>query len=191
MGVAIALELIRRGATVDLVCGPGVLVDSHTKGLAVHPVITASQMHHECMRRFPDAQLTIMAAAVADYTISNPSSTKIKKSSEDDPGMQIKLTPTVDILAEMGKARQPGQTLIGFALETHRELENAIDKLKRKNLDLIVLNSLQNAGAGFEYDTNQVTLIGKDGVPHEFPLKNKKEVAVDLINHILEKNILK
>jgi phosphopantothenoylcysteine decarboxylase/phosphopantothenate--cysteine ligase len=101
--------------------------------------------------------------------------------------MQLELTPTVDILAELGVSRKEGQTLVGFALETNNELENAIDKLKRKNLDVIVLNSLQNEGAGFEYDTNQVTLISKDEIPHVYPLKNKKEVAIDLIDFIIEK----
>lgn len=191
MGVAIAKELIARGATVDLVCGPGVQVDPHTKGLTIHRVESAQQMHHQCMRLFPDSKMTIMAAAVADYTIKEPLSSKFKKNNSNGSELQIKLTPTVDILAEMGASRKAGQTLIGFALESHHELEYAIEKLRRKNLDLIVLNSLQNEGAGFEYETNQVTFIGTDELPYAFPLKNKKEVAQDLVNHILEKNILK
>jgi phosphopantothenoylcysteine decarboxylase/phosphopantothenate--cysteine ligase len=185
--VAVAIELIKRGASVDLVCGPGVQVDTHIKRLKVHRIQTANEMHQVCLELFPNAKVIIMAAAVADFTPANPASTKIKKKQTGTKGMQLELTPTVDILAELGVSRKEGQTLVGFALETNNELENAIDKLKRKNLDVIVLNSLQNEGAGFEYDTNQVTLISKDEIPHVYPLKNKKEVAIDLIDFIIEK----
>jgi len=187
MGVAVAIELIKRGASVDLVCGPGVQVDSHIKKLKVHRIQTAKEMHQACLELFSNAKLIVMAAAVADFTPANPSNIKIKKTQSSTNGMQLELAPTVDILAELGVSRKEEQTLVGFALETNNELENAIDKLKRKNLDVIVLNSLQNEGAGFEYDTNQVTLIGKDEIPHVYPLKNKKEVAIDLIDFIIEK----
>jgi phosphopantothenoylcysteine decarboxylase/phosphopantothenate--cysteine ligase len=139
-------------------------------------------MAKACLEAFPECELTIMAAAVADYTIENPASQKIKKTGD---GLSLQLTKTMDILAEMGKMKRPGQFLTGFALETENESFNALEKLQHKNLDLIVLNSLNDKGAGFGTDTNKVTLIFRDGKQLSLPLASKAEVARQIFNAIL------
>jgi phosphopantothenoylcysteine decarboxylase/phosphopantothenate--cysteine ligase len=140
-------------------------------------------MYNACELHFPKAEITIMAAAVADYTSETISSEKMKKKDDD---LVIKLKKTRDILAYLGANKKANQILVGFALETNNELEHAKDKLKRKNLDLIVLNSLRNSGAGFAGDTNQITIIDKHNNVEDFPLKSKAEVATDIIERIIE-----
>lgn len=183
MGVAIANELQARGCRVDLVCGPGVKVPVHHQ-IIVHPVIDAAQMHEACMQLFPGSDITVMAAAVADFTPAKPVAHKIKKQSDPDALSLVEFMPTMDILAAMGNSKKEGQTLVGFALETDQALEHAQLKLQSKNLDLIVLNSLRDDGAGFEVETNKVTLLNKNGEQIELPLKPKKEVAIDIVNHL-------
>jgi phosphopantothenoylcysteine decarboxylase/phosphopantothenate--cysteine ligase len=131
---------------------------------------------------FGDAEIVIMAAAVADYTPANPLPKKMKKKVAD---LSLELKPTVDILKSLGSRKTKSQILIGFALETNNEEKNAFAKLKNKNLDLIVLNSLQDEGAGFGYNTNKVSFIDKTGKIEQFPLKSKKEVAADLLQKTL------
>jgi phosphopantothenoylcysteine decarboxylase/phosphopantothenate--cysteine ligase len=181
MGFELAREASNLGAKVILVTGPVDLDLSHAN-VEVIRVKTASQMAKACLEAFPECELTIMAAAVADYTIENPASQKIKKTGD---GLSLQLTKTMDILAEMGKMKRPGQFLTGFALETENESFNALEKLQHKNLDLIVLNSLNDKGAGFGTDTNKVTLIFRDGKQLSLPLASKAEVARQIFNAIL------
>jgi phosphopantothenoylcysteine decarboxylase/phosphopantothenate--cysteine ligase len=141
-------------------------------------------MAENCFNAFPKTDLTIMAAAVADYTPENPASQKIKKK---DAKLSLQLTKTTDILAELGKRKQPEQFLTGFALETENERVNALQKLKNKNLDLIVLNSLNDAGSGFGTHTNKVTLIFNDGEHKNLPLQSKARVAGQIFDAILMK----
>ncbi len=181
MGVAIAEDLASRGAMVTLIAGPGVKLPV-LKNLTTISVTTADQMHKACMQYFPDSKVTIMAAAVADYKATVESSSKIKKTGDD---LSISLQPTKDILAGMGAVKKAGQLLVGFALETDNELENAKEKLKRKNLDLVILNSMKDIGAGFEQDTNKITIIEKNNEVTVFDLKSKKEVASDITEKII------
>ncbi len=181
MGTAIALELARNGADVHLILGP-VPSDVSHPGITVVKVNTAEEMHAACMKLFPDSRLAVMSAAVADFTPSHPAKEKIKKGKEEVS--EIHLVPTKDVLAEMGKMKKSGQILVGFALETNDPLENAKKKLQNKNLDFIVLNSMQDQGAGFGYDTNKVTILSKDGNVKPYPLKSKREVASDIVNEI-------
>lgn len=181
MGSAIARECARRGAKVVMVSGPSATVPSDPD-IEVIRVTSARQMYAEAMRIFaePDTDSAILAAAVADYAPEQMHSTKIKR--EKTGPMEIKLVPNPDIAAALGNARRDGQVLVGFALETDNAEANAADKLRRKNLDWIVLNSMANPKAGFGVDTNQVTIIGADGFKREFPVKSKDEVARDIID---------
>jgi phosphopantothenoylcysteine decarboxylase/phosphopantothenate--cysteine ligase len=138
-------------------------------------------MHENCMKHFDDADIIIMAAAVADYTPEKVAGEKIKKG---DGEMLIKLKPTIDILAEMGSKKKKGQFLVGFALETENTLANAEKKLKKKNLDLIIANSASERGAGFGVQTNKVSMITRDLAVHEYELKLKFDVAVDIADMI-------
>lgn len=180
MGYAIATELADRGAEVILVSGPVAIELEHTRVKVVR-VNSAGEMHSECLKWFQQCNGCIMTAAVADYTPSATPGKKIKRSSGN---ITIELKPTVDILGEMGKNKKKGQLLAGFALETDNEKENAIKKLHNKNLDFIVLNSLNEEGAGFHTDTNKVSIINPDGSAVDFALKNKPEVAADIVNHL-------
>ena len=146
-------------------------------------MISAEDMYKAAHEYFNDVDIAIFAAAVADYAPVNVADQKIKKK---DTSLQIDLKPTKDILASVGKIKKD-QFLVGFALETNDELENAKGKLKRKNLDLIVLNSLQDKGAGFKLDTNKITLIDKDEKITSFDVKSKKEVAADIFKEITKK----
>ena len=186
MGVAIANELHARGCKVDLVCGPGVTEPIH-HGIAIHNVVTASQMHATCMELFPKADLSIMAAAVADYAPSNPVSHKIKKEAGREALTSVDFIPTKDILAEMGSHKKTNQFLVGFALESDNEVTNATQKLQNKNLDLIILNSLRDEGAGFGTDTNKVTLISQSDEILPLPLQSKKSVANEVVSFITTK----
>jgi len=182
MGSCIAESLARQGAKVLFITGPA-------KFLPIHPNIemvsvgTAEEMYIAALNRFPSADIAIMAAAVADYTPQSVSSSKIKRESEE---VSVKLTSTRDIAASLGKLKRNNQYLVGFALETDKEFENAVKKLKAKNLDLIVLNSLNDEGAGFGYDTNKVTIINKNSKSLSIELKSKTEVANDIVDFVAE-----
>ncbi len=180
MGYAIATELADRGAEVILVSGPVAMEMEHTR-VKVVKVSSAGEMHSECLKWFPQCNACIMTAAVADYIPSVSSEKKLKRGSGS---FTIEMKPTADILGDMGKNKKKGQVLVGFALETDNEKENAVKKLHNKNLDFIVLNSLNEEGAGFHADTNKVSIINPDGSAVDFALKSKPEVAVDIVNHL-------
>jgi len=185
MGFALAEAFANLGANVILVTGPVQLK-------AIHPliqqinVVTALQMYEKCISFFKTSDYTIMAAAVSDFTILQPEKNKIKKS-KDIP--QINLSPSIDILSELGKLKTQTQLLIGFALETENEKENALKKMNNKNLDFIVLNSLKDDGACFGFDTNKVTIFDSKGNTKTFGLKSKKEIAEDIVNHLLTSHL--
>lgn len=182
MGYAIAHRLHDLGAAVTLVSGPTYLNASEQ----IHRinVTSAKEMLDACTKAFIDADITIMSAAVADYTPEQVATQKIKKK---DDHFSIALTKTTDILATLGAAKQPHQLLAGFALETDNELANAQTKLEKKNLDFIVLNSMQDKGAGFAGDDNKITIIDRNKKQVTFPLKSKQAVAEDICNFILER----
>ncbi len=178
MGYAIAIEAIRRGAEVTLISGPTSMVAP--KGLRSFVQInTAKEIFETCQENF-EQDAIIMAAAVADYTPKDFSTVKVKKKADD---WSIELTKTQDVLKWMGE-NKTSQKLIGFALETNNEIENAKIKLERKNLDAIVLNTLQDEGAGFQTSTNKITIIGKNNKSLDFELKSKADVAIDILNYL-------
>ena len=179
MGVELALNLANKGAKVNLILGPSIINVTHNN-IVVTRVESANEMFNVAIPLFKDCTIAISAAAVADYTPKKYSSKKIKKEAEIH---SIELSKTKDILAEMGVLKQ-NQFLVGFALETHNELEFASQKLENKNLDMIVLNSLNDEGAGFQVDTNKVTVLTKSNKKIKFELKSKKEVANDLVTII-------
>ena len=180
MGVALAEAAARRGAAVILVLGPSRL-SPQQPGIQTIRVETADQMHKVAVQHFPAADLAILAAAVADYRPQEASLQKIKKKSDT---LNLELTKTPDIAASLGRSKKPGQLLVGFALETQNELTNAREKLEKKNFDCIVLNSLQDAGAGFNYDTNKVSILHKNNKIRNFELKSKAAVAEDILNEV-------
>ena len=181
MGFAIAEEVAKRGAEVILVTGPSKM-DIVNPAIKRIDVESAAQMKDECEKSFPGVDIAIMAAAVSDYTLKSVADSKMKRSGDN---LILELEPTTDIAALLGKQKQNNQILIGFALETSDAKRNASEKLKRKNLDFIVLNSLEDKGAGFMGDTNKVSIISKDNKITEFPLKSKHEVAVDIVDFLL------
>ncbi|HEY5370947.1 MAG TPA: bifunctional phosphopantothenoylcysteine decarboxylase/phosphopantothenate--cysteine ligase CoaBC [Hanamia sp.] len=181
MGVAIAEELFKRGAQVHLVIGPSPL--EVTGGIESTKVTSADEMYEACMAQFNSYDIIIMAAAVADFTPKKKAVQKIKKSSE---GITLELIKTKDILLKSGQLKSTKQTLVGFALETDNEKANAIKKLKAKNADMIVLNSLNDAGAGFGYDTNKITIFDKNNNEFQFSAKSKRQVAADIVNAIIQ-----
>jgi phosphopantothenoylcysteine decarboxylase / phosphopantothenate---cysteine ligase len=181
MGIALADAASEYGADVELVLGPVNILPAN-KSVDVINVTTAESMASECIARFPDCDIAILSAAVADFTPEMISSSKIKK---DGNELILKLKPTVDIAATLGKNKKPSQVLAGFALETNNEIENAQAKLLRKNLDIIVLNSLSEDGAGFDYTTNRITIIDRNNNIDKFELKSKDEVARDILNKIV------
>lgn len=180
MGFALADELSARGAQVTLVSGP-VNIETKNNGIKRINVTSAKEMFEACTEVFSKVDIGIMAAAIADFTPSYVADQKIKKG---DTTPEIHLKPTKDVLKHMGTIKRDHQLLVGFALETNDEVANALKKLHKKNLDLIVLNSLQDAGAGFQYSTNQISLIGRDEQIQAFELKEKSEVAKDIVNKI-------
>ncbi|MFT4521911.1 MAG: phosphopantothenoylcysteine decarboxylase/phosphopantothenate--cysteine ligase [Bacteroidia bacterium] len=183
MGIEIAKAFAQQGSKVILVHGPiSVPIPNHPN-IDVIAVQTAQEMFTVCTQNFTHANIAVLSAAVADYTPKNKSDEKIKKSSNT---IEMTLVKTPDTLAALGKAKQKQQLLVGFALETQNELENAKTKLTEKNLDLIVLNSLRDEGAGFSGDTNKVSLIDKSGEICTFDLKSKTKVADDIIEKIAE-----
>ncbi|MBE0650240.1 MAG: bifunctional phosphopantothenoylcysteine decarboxylase/phosphopantothenate--cysteine ligase CoaBC [Bacteroidales bacterium] len=180
MGLALAKAFSAKGAEVELVLGP-VSLKVDLPGIHVVPVNTAEEMYHACTKAFEKVDIAVMTAAVADFTPVNVASEKIKK----EKGIEkIELKPTPDILASLGKAKRDNQILVGFALETDDEFSNAKKKLERKNLDMIVLNSLKDEGAGFGVDTNKITVLKKDGTSSSFPLKTKDSIAFDILSEI-------
>lgn len=181
MGIALAEEFARRGAEVVLVSGP-VSVPVRAGGIRTVRVATADEMYKACLREWPSAQACVMAAAVADYAPASPAKAKIKK--EDRQGRTLTLQPTTDILRAMGAAKKKKQVLAGFALETDRGVAAARKKLNTKNLDFIVLNTLKDAGAGFETETNKITILEKGRKPVHFPLKDKRLVAADIADKV-------
>ncbi|MEJ8842610.1 bifunctional phosphopantothenoylcysteine decarboxylase/phosphopantothenate--cysteine ligase CoaBC [Lacibacter sp. H375] len=180
MGIAIAEELAMRGANVVLVLGPSSQQITSTS-INLIRVNNAEEMYQKSIEHFPDSQLAIMSAAVADYTPVQIAAEKIKK---NEGNMQIELKKTKDILASLGDMKKPDQYLVGFALETTNEKEYAIGKLSSKNADMIVLNSLNDAGAGFGGDTNKITIFDKNQKEYSFTVKTKKEVAKDIVDTI-------
>ena len=178
MGFALADECARRGADVTLIAGP-VSISTVHPGIKRIDVKSARQMYEAAMANFPESDAAILCAAVADFTPAVVSDTKIKRKGE----MTITLKPTQDIAAALGAIKRTNQRLVGFALETNDELNNAQSKLERKNLDFIVLNSLRDEGSGFGYDTNKITLIDSKG-SQEFPLQSKKNVAKVIIDKL-------
>ncbi len=180
MGLALAREAVLRGASVTFISGPVHEYPEHPS-VKVIKVTSASEMYSASIDFFSKADIAIMAAAVADYTPMNPEHEKIKKKEDS---FLLNLVKTKDILAELGRLKKKGQYLVGFALETNNEKENAISKLHTKNLDCIVLNSLNDAGSGFGFDTNKVSIIGKNQNISEFNLKSKNEAAADILDFI-------
>jgi phosphopantothenoylcysteine decarboxylase / phosphopantothenate---cysteine ligase len=183
MGFAIAEALANEGASVNLITGP---TQQHTQHplISVKQVTSAEEMYNACATLFPTIDITVLSAAVADYKPTVKADQKIKKK---DDTLTLELTKTHDIAASLGKMKHNGQVIVGFALETEQEQSNALKKLESKNFDLIVLNSLNDKDAGFGHDTNKVTIIDRKQQMKTFDLKDKKEVARDIVNAIIEK----
>lgn len=181
MGIEIAKAFLAEGAEVILVLGPvSVEVPKHVN-LKIVSVETAAQMYEACKAYFEDYDIGVFAAAVADYTPKVTAENKIKKS---DDTFLLELVKTKDILLEAGKNKKPHQLIVGFALETDNEVSHAQQKLNKKNADFIVLNSLNDTGAGFKHSTNKITILEKSGRLTNFELKSKEEVARDIINYL-------
>lgn len=187
MGFALAEECARRGAEVELISGPVSIATKHSN---IHrtDVESAEQMYNATTQLFPSCTAAILCAAVADFTPNTVADAKIKREAlvEKEGEMVLHLRPTQDIARAVGQMKKDGQILVGFALETNNEQANAQDKLQRKNLDFIVMNSLRDSGAGFQHDTNKITIISKDG-EQSFPLKSKAEVSIDIVNELAKK----
>lgn len=181
MGFAIAEAFEMAGAEVLLVSGPVSI--SFPKGVKIEKVQSAQQMYEATAKYFEECDIVILSAAVADYTPLYVADKKIKKKEDV---FTIEMTKTTDIAATLGKEKKTGQIIVGFALETDNEFENAKGKLERKNFDFIVLNSLQDSGAGFRYDTNKIKIINRAGKVYDFELKTKKEVAQDILETIIK-----
>ncbi|MCX6308103.1 MAG: bifunctional phosphopantothenoylcysteine decarboxylase/phosphopantothenate--cysteine ligase CoaBC [Bacteroidia bacterium] len=180
MGFALAEACANRGAQVKLIAGPVSLKTAHPLIERID-VESASDMFSAATTLFPSVNAAILCAAVADFTPVQQYNSKKKRGEED---LLVHLKPTHDIAAKLGELKIKPQILVGFALETDAEIQNAQSKLVRKNLDFIVLNSLQNPGAGFQHDTNQITILKREGGEYTFPLKSKKEVAEDILNEL-------
>lgn len=181
MGIAIAEALAAAGAEVTLVLGPTWL-STNAKGVSTVKVITAADMLEKSKAVFNTSDVVVMAAAVADYRPKAVADKKIKKGEGDV--LTLELEKTQDVLRTLGADRPASQVLVGFSLETNNEKEYALKKLREKNLDMIVMNSLNDAGAGFNYDTNKVTLFDRNGTATDLPLKSKQEVAADIVTAI-------
>ncbi len=183
MGYALAESLARQGAKVHLITGPTSLDTIH-KGIHVQQVTSAKEMYTACIDIFPKTDIAVFAAAVADYRPASKAEQKIKKK---DKTLSIELVKTHDIAATLGQEKSNNQFMVGFALETENEKANALKKLETKNFDLIVLNSLNDPGAGFGYDTNKIIIIDRQQQVRSFSLKSKKELAEDIVQVIVEK----
>lgn len=184
MGIAIAEEAARRGAQVTLILGPTVIRPEQN---ILHPirvvdVSSAQEMYEAAMAHFPEQDMAILSAAVADYRVKEVADRKMKREHTEE--LTLSLVQNPDIAASLGAIKREDQKLIGFALETHNAVQHGADKLVRKNLDMIVINSLQDEGAGFGCDTNKITLLFRSGEEKTFELKSKQDVAKDILNHI-------
>jgi phosphopantothenoylcysteine decarboxylase/phosphopantothenate--cysteine ligase len=166
---------------VELVLGP-VNIIPEDSSINIIKVTTAESMASECISRFPEADIAVLSAAVSDYTAVKVEGKKMKR---DEKNLTLKLKPTLDIAGALGAIKKPSQILAGFALETDNEIKNACGKLKRKKLDLIVLNSLREPGAGFGHDTNRITIIDRNNNIDKFELKSKDEAARDILDKIV------
>ncbi|MEE0804643.1 MAG: bifunctional phosphopantothenoylcysteine decarboxylase/phosphopantothenate--cysteine ligase CoaBC [Prevotellamassilia sp.] len=184
MGYALAEECAKRGWDVELVSGPTKLEVKHPN-IRRTDVESAAEMYEATTALFPSCNAAIMCAAVADFTVDAVAPEKIKRG---ENGLELNLVPTRDIAAALGSQKRADQRLVGFALETVNELAHAQEKLRRKQLDFIVLNSLNDAGAGFQHDTNKVTIIPAEGAPVPFALKSKTEVAKDILDYLCSLN---
>ena len=184
MGFAIAESLYMKGADVVLITGPSQEKIAY-KGITTISVQSANEMYEAVKPFLAKMDIGIFSAAVADYTVKNPSIEKIKKK---EASLIVELTKTVDILAEAGKNKQANQLIVGFALETENEIENAKSKLVQKNADIIVLNSLKTVGAGFAVDTNSVIIFSKKGKEQTIELKSKKEVANEIVSFVIQES---
>jgi phosphopantothenoylcysteine decarboxylase/phosphopantothenate--cysteine ligase len=183
MGYSIADSAAEHGANVTLISGPTQQQLKNTSIKLVN-VVSAKAMYEACHNYFKTADVAILSAAVADFTPKEVSTIKTKKKTDS---LNIEFTQTKDILKSLGEIKENKQILVGFALETNDEIENAKKKLKTKNLDFIVLNSMNDKGAGFKHDTNKITIIDNNNKLHKFELKSKRDVADDIINHLIEK----
>ena len=181
MGIALAEECAKRGAMVELICGP-ISLKTNKKNICRHDVESANQMYEKAIDLYPSCDVGILCAAVADFTPAEVADNKIKREGDQ---LVLRLNPTKDIAKELGSIKKSSQRLIGFALETNDEHAHARQKLKKKNFDFIVLNSLNDQGAGFRHDTNKISIIDMEGET-TYPLKPKKEVAKDIIDHLME-----
>ena len=182
MGIAIAKELAERGASVYLVLGPS-SINADIPGVEIKRVSTAKEMYEACLEKFPTSAIAVMSAAVSDYSPIHFSKDKIKKIGET---FSLELAKTKDILKTLGQQKRDGQLLVGFALENHQEREYAIKKLTEKNADIIVMNSLNDEGAGFGHDTNKITIFEKDGQELSYDRKAKQQVAADIVDRIVK-----
>ena len=180
MGLAIAQELALQGAKVDLIAGPGNF-HIEDKLINLFRVSSADEMFDKTNQLFPKVDIAVFAAAVSDYKPDHIADQKIKKAGD---ALELKLVKNKDIAAEMGKKKSNGQLTVGFALETENERLNAQQKLSNKNFDLIVLNSLNDSGAGFSHDTNKITIFNRRNESTDFPLKSKNDVATDIVEAI-------
>jgi phosphopantothenoylcysteine decarboxylase / phosphopantothenate---cysteine ligase len=183
MGFALANEFTERGAEVILVSGPTNLVP-HEMIRKFIPVKSAEEMHTQCIKYFPSVDIAVLSAAVADY---KPADISVQKIKSNIGNLTVNLVKTVDIAKELGHLKSSVQILVGFALETENEIQNAQNKLLKKNLDMIVLNSMKDEGAGFGNDTNKISIIDRHNNILNFGLKSKKDVAHDIINEIFKK----
>ena len=181
MGVALASEMSSRGAEVTLILGPSQI--QVPENMRIINVTSAEEMYTACVANFKTTHIAVMSAAVADYTPAQVAKEKIKK---QDGSLTIELTKTKDILKTLGESKSNEQFLVGFALETNNEKENALKKLRSKNADMIVLNSLNDPEAGFGYDTNKITIFDKQGNESSFDNKSKTAVAKDIVNTIIK-----
>jgi phosphopantothenoylcysteine decarboxylase/phosphopantothenate--cysteine ligase len=181
MGFSIAEKLVEEGALVTLISGPSACQTNHPNIRRID-VVSAQEMYDASFEHFPHCDGAIMTAAVADFTPLNPVDSKVKREKEN---YTIELTPTQDIAASLGQIKSEKQFLVGFALETNNEEQNAQIKLEKKNLDLIVLNSLNDSGAGFQHDTNKITIFSRSGEVKKFELKLKSQVAKDIVDELI------
>jgi phosphopantothenoylcysteine decarboxylase/phosphopantothenate--cysteine ligase len=182
MGIALAEEATRRGAQVTLILGPTHLRAPEATFKVIR-VETAQQMYDAALSHFESCDVAIFAAAVADFRPVSTASKKIKKQAGNQ-GLTLELTETPDIAAALGARKRAGQIMVGFALETNDETQNAFSKLQRKRFDFIVLNSLNDAGAGFQHDTNKISILRQDNSVRDFELKPKLAVAADILDEV-------
>ena len=182
MGFAVAKRLASLGAKVILVTGP-VALQCKNENIERIDVVSATEMYNQCLSYFSDCNGAIMVAAVADFAPIVVENQKIKRISEN---YFLELRPNPDIAASLGQIKRKEQVLVGFALETNDEEQNALTKMQKKNLDFIVLNSLRDSRAGFKYDTNRIKILDKNGTMVSYDLKPKSEVAVDIVNKLIE-----